>query len=179
MDTLKRKKGDRVEWQSKGETKYGVVAKGGSRRIRVVLDGGDYAVSGPAGAFRLSDQPLPNADEPNPMSRYTITGRKDIDGHGDSATFVAVIRFCGKAVISVMNDGWGGPNDYRTLRKDAHHSQSEEMQDFSAKCRQWAIAADYEDAFEVEDAWVDWECFHRPYGVTAKAYLAPLGAGAE
>ena len=169
------KKGDRVEWlQNSGQsnkTHYGVVAKGGAKRVTVVRDGGELQVSGSPAHFKLSDKPLPNATEVNPMSAYTIKAYKEISGHGDSPTFSAKICKNGKAIIHAGNNGWGGPNEYHFLGQ-GHLTQSLAMVKFLQAAKDWAKeATGQDDVDEAEDLWITWEVFERPYGRSAAESL--------
>lgn len=162
---MKHKKGNRVQWQQSDGMRYGVVFKGGASKIIVIVDGGETQVSGHATLFQPSTEPLPNADEVNPMSDYSISGYKEIEGHGDSPTFCADIRFKGKKVLRAMNDGWGGCNEY--------HGSRDASLAFEAAALKWAQAATgiEEQTSDVEDLWITWEVFERPYGKTAKESL--------
>jgi len=72
----KLKKGNRVEFTMKGKIEYGVVTKGGAKKIKVTLDGGEHEVSGHASLFRLSDHPLAKDLVPSPMDKYSIAGSR-------------------------------------------------------------------------------------------------------
>jgi hypothetical protein len=171
------RKGDRVVFKQRAasgdvEIKYGIVSKGGSGKIKVVMDGGQFEVSGPAHIFTPSDKPLPNADEVNPMREYSIKSYKEIEGHGDSPTFSAKICKNGKPIIGATNDGWGGPNMYYTLKKGEHQTQSPVMKQFEKDLAEWLRAATgIEDQHEIGGLWIEWEMFVRPYGVSAKEHL--------
>ena len=89
-------KGNRVKFELKGEVKYGVVFKGGSEMVVVIEDGGMKEFKGHADWFELSEHPLPK-DEPSDMDRYSLKGYKEINGHGDSRTFEAIILENGRS----------------------------------------------------------------------------------
>lgn len=109
----KHKKGARVQYTEKGVTKYGVVIKGGSKRITVILDGGVNEVRGHPSLFEASTQPLPVDAIKTAMDYYKITGYKE---------FRAMIHkgypFVGKVVtptgakIGFEYDGNGGPVNF-------------------------------------------------------------------
>ena len=160
---MKLKKRDRVEFEYEGKTVYGVVEKGGSKKIEVVIDGGDNMVGGSPKCFRLSDEPLPK-DEPNVMDKWSVKGRKDIEGHGDSPTFSAKICLSGKPVMHVGNNGWGGGNEYHPL-KGFDYSVFDQ---FIADVRAWVGLFGDETMHEPDDFWVSWYTDDRPYGITAK-----------
>jgi hypothetical protein len=54
---MKYRKGDRVEFTEKGVKKYGVVLKGGSKKIEVIVDGAEFIVKGSPKAFRPLRRP--------------------------------------------------------------------------------------------------------------------------
>ena len=160
------KKGDRVECDYKGGIVYGIVHRGGKKSVTMVIDGGKEQLKGGAGLFRLSDEPLPT-DEPNLMDKWSIKSYQSIEGHGDSPTFDAKICLHGKPVMRSSNNGWGGPNEYHTLKGVDRSIE----QQFYADVRAWMALFGDESAHDVGDLWIEWYMFHRPYGVTGKAYI--------
>lgn len=159
----KAKKGQRIECTFKGETKYGVVSKGGKNKITVVLDGGVTELKGHVSLFRTSDKPLPK-DKPSVMDKWEVKKYKEIKGHGDTPTFEAAICLNGKPVIQAMNDGWGGPNMY--------YGDFEVVKQFENDASEWAKTFGCKNATEMDGIWIEWYVFKRPYGVTAEQELA-------
>jgi hypothetical protein len=161
------RKGNRVKFEHNGVVTYGVVSKGGSKRVIVVEDGGVKQVKAPVDYFELSDHPLPK-DAPSAMDKYSLKGYKEINGHGDSRTFEATICKNGKPILTVMNDGWGGCNCYQSV---SYHERTVETEDqFKADVKSWMKQFNC-NMIEPEDTWVEWWQVERPYGVTAEAYL--------
>lgn len=103
------KKGDRVIWfdRKENEEKHGVVIKGGRVKVTVILDGGEYQVSGSPQCFHIDSTPLP-VDRDNPMSKYSLKGFREIPGHDDSLPFICTICYEGKPVCKAMDTGHGG-----------------------------------------------------------------------
>jgi hypothetical protein len=168
------KKGDRVEWSSRttgNKPVFGTVLKGGKKQITVIHDGGKYQTKGPADHFHYSDKPLPNADEKNVMKRYSVKSYREIEGHGDSATFSCKICLDGKPVLAASNSGWGGPNEYHTYRIIDENNRHIEAQ-AEKLAQEWIKdATGCDKKFEALDLWIGWEVFERPFGITAKESL--------
>jgi len=115
--------------------------------------------------YAFAATPLPEA-ETDPMSTYSVTGYKGIKGHGDSDTFHATIRLNGKVVLEAMNDGWGGPNEYRG---SAGRSAGDALE---TAAKAWFAHYGYPEIFgETADMWLDWYVHDRPLGVTAREYV--------
>lgn len=164
---VKFKKWDRIETDYKGKTVYGVVAKGGSKKIEMVLDGGKKALAGAPVFFRHSDKPLPK-DPPNLMDKWGIRKYKEIEGHGDSPTFSAEITLNGQPVIHASNNGWGGPNFYERLNlKDKGVVEA-----FKKDAEEWYKLFSGDEPFEPDNLWITWHQFGKPYGETAKEHIA-------
>ena len=158
------RKGTRVEFSMKdGTVHYGVVAKGGSKKATVVLDGGEQQVTGSIRSFRLSDKPLPK-DVDSPMERWGLKSYKGIEGHGDSPTFHAKVTLNGKVVGTAENNGWGGPNLYRFTKRELEA-------EFYADLKKWATQYGHPDMFEPDGTWVEWYVYQRPYGVTGESVV--------
>jgi len=158
------KKGDRVSIPTKGgEIVYGVVVRGGSKKVTVTIDGNEQQASGSPACFQHSDHPLPK-DKPNSMDKWGVTSYKEIEGHGDTATFHAKLTLDGKIVGNAMNDGWGGCNCY-------HFKDSEIEKQFYSDCKAWCTQFGYADMLEPDSTWVDWYVTDRPYGVTAETVI--------
>lgn len=165
------KKGDRVEFDDNGVTKIGVVAKGGSGRIMVIYDGGSMQIRGGAQLFRHTDAPLPK-DEPSAVDGYSLRGYKEINGHGDSRTFEATILKDGKPIGTVMNNGWGGCNEYYA----GVNGSSEELRLLDAAVESAFIQFGSRDRVELTDQWVEWYQHERPFGVTLRQSIANTNA---
>ena len=164
-------KGDRVEVSHKGKTLYGVVKRGGANKIHVVLDGAEREVTAPARLFKLSQHPLAK-DEPNIMDKYSVKGYKDFGMGNDSLIFKATILKDGVPILSVANSGWGGCNEYHPINRQTQ----EILGEFFTDVRKWVKEFGHADMIEPEDTWVDWWQNLRPYGVTAKNYIAGFKA---
>lgn len=157
------KKGDRVEWDDKGEMFYGVVTNGGTK-VTVMQDGGQFKLKGGAGGFNLSNHPLA-VDKPSSMDKWSVKSFKEfMHGHGDSATFHAKICLNGKVVGTAENDGWGGCNLY--------HFDKGVYGKFSDDVKSWVAQFGYSDMLEAEDTWLFWFVNEKPYGVTAEDKIA-------
>lgn len=158
------KKGTRVEFHDQdGTFKTGVVQSGGAK-VKVVLDGGKYQVTGPAHLFTVSEKPLPK-DPPHPMDDWGIVGYRTAGGE-ETVKFEATITYKGQKVLHASNDGIGGPNRYDPLRGVDRTI----MQKFVADAKQWAADHGAENPFEPEDSWVSWKTAEAPYGVTAQQH---------
>lgn len=153
------KKGERVKLSDKSRTVYGVVSKGGSKRVTVILDGAKQQVTGNPRCFTLSDHPLPK-DKPTVMDKYSIKGFKEVDGHGDSRTFSATICKNGKSILTANNSGWGGPDDF--------HGDRKALDEFLTDCKEWAKEFGCTNMIEPQDSWVEWCQFEKPYGKLAE-----------
>ena len=159
------KKGDRVEYTQKGETKYGVVLKGGAKKITVVLDGGQLQVSGHPDCFKLSDKPLAVDTVKTPMDKYSVVGYREVRGHDDSQAFEAFIAKDGKKILSAFDSGHGGGVEYHRV------NGSEDEEQFYSDVKAWARQFFPEDnGYGSADCWIEWYVNQRPYGVTAQAY---------
>jgi len=157
------KKGDRVEFKSGDLTYYGVVTKGGSRSIKVTLDGGVKAVESLAAYFKLSDHPL-SKDAPNLMDKYSITGLKEGGVNSGGMMWSATLRKNDKPIAHISQEGCGGQNNYQTLK------QYEDVKQFKEDAVAWGELFNYR-YIEIEDTWVAWWLDLRPYGVTAEVHL--------
>lgn len=166
---MKLRKGDRVEYTTKGETKYGVVLKGGSGTITVVLDGGECQAQGHASSFRKSNHPLPVDTEPSPMDDYAVTGYKEF-ASPDGGGFNAFVTYKGKKILSVHDAGQGGEVEYHGVGKDGAYWNSPEEKKFKEDAKAWAIQFGNRNGFGAADCWIEWYVWKRPYGVTARTY---------
>jgi hypothetical protein len=162
------KKGDRVEFNIKGEIKYGVVYKGGQKLV-VIEDGGEHQFQGHASLFKPSNHPLAK-DEPSEMDRYSLRKYQEIEGQ-ETRNFNAIILENGKPVLYVSNDGNGGCDDYRPY----NYEKPDEMERFYASVRAWVTKFGYPDMYEAEGSWVEWWQHKRQYGVTGKAFIDYIG----
>lgn len=159
------KKGDRVEYTQKGEPKYGVVLRGGAKKIAVVLDGGQLQVSGHPDCFKLSDKPLVVDTVKTPMDKYSVVGYREIRGHDDSQAFEAFIAKDGKKILSAFDSGHGGEVEYQKLWGGNVEEQ------FHEDAKAWARQFNPDDTgYGAADCWISWYVYQRPFGVTAQAY---------
>jgi hypothetical protein len=160
------KKGMRVEFNYLGEHLFGTVDKGGSKSVKVIIDGGEKVVSGPALSFKVSNTPLPK-DPPSVMDKYSIIGYKAHNDMSDETTcFSAKICLNGKPIISVSNEGCGGPHNFHPL-VGTYAGIDKFLEDAKAWCEQFG----YKDPMEPGDFWVDWYTGSRPYAITAAKYV--------
>jgi hypothetical protein len=161
------RKGDRVEFQMKGTTKYGVVLKGGKGKNTIILDGGERQVTGPSSALLKSAHPLP-ADEPSVMDKYSIIKYKDTGYGEETAQFGAEIVLDGKVVLYVRNTGQGGCNMYQRNPKNPIDGIQKQ---FEADAEKWGKQFGYPYDFEAEDTWVEWAGREKIYGKLAVDYF--------
>lgn len=159
------RKGDRVAFKHQGAVLTGTVVKGGSKKIKVIRDGGKYEVTGPPECFRKFDLPLPK-DPPSPMDKYEVISYKEINGHGDTPTFSCTITKDGIPIIQASNDGWGGSNMYYPIGNGSH----QDVKAFVDAARAWAVQFGASNPIESEDLWIDWYENYKPYAVTAQKY---------
>jgi len=159
------RKGDRVAFKNQGSIFSRTVVKGGSKRIHVIRDGGEYEVKGPPECFKKVDIPLPK-DPPSPMDKYQVISYNEIPGHGDTPTFSATITKDGIPILKASNDGWGGSNCYDPISS----GYKEEVWKFKDAAKIWALQFGASNPLEAEDLWIDWYVNKRPYAVTAQAY---------
>src|SRR3546814_165771 len=126
------RKGDRVEYDDAGRTRFGTITKGG-KSVTVILDGGEYRVTGPATAFKPSAEPLPQGP-PHQMDDWDVVGYKEFRQMSQETTaFDAVITFKGERVLNARNSGTGGSNIYhRTEVAEALINDR-----FEADAKQW------------------------------------------
>ena len=164
------KKGDRVEWIQGPETKYGVVFRGG-KRPTVYIDGGIHSVKGGAGAFSLSNHPLP-VDEPSPMDKWGVKSYKDSGMGEETAHFQATITLNGKVVIYARNQGRGGCNMYDQDFKNGVERSI--LADFAADAKAWGEQFGSPYNFELEDTWLDWAAHDKIYGKLAVDYFKKM-----
>lgn len=161
-------KGDRTEYDDAGTLRYGTVTKGG-KNVQVVLDGGAYTVTGPASAFKVSDNPLPK-DAPHPMDDWDVVGYKEFSRMSQETTaFDATVTYKGEPVLHAQNSGTGGCNTY--YRTPTAPALADRKLEEDAK--QWALDHGLEDGgfFEAADTWLNWKTTQAPYGVTAKDFF--------
>lgn len=162
------KKGDRVEYIHDGETRYGVVFRGG-KNPTIYRDGGELTITGLAAAFRISKYPLPT-DEPSAMDKWTIKSYKD-SGFGDETPqFHAEIALNGKVVITASNHGTGGCNNYHPVNAvDGKYWDT--IDQLKTDATEWGKQFGYPYDFEVEDTWVEWASREKIYGKKAVDYF--------
>jgi hypothetical protein len=166
---MKFKKGNRVEYTEKGETKYGVVSRGGSGTITVILDGGEYQVKGHASLFQLSSHPLATDTEASPMDQYAVTGYREFRSF-DGGGFNAFITKNKKKILEAYDAGEGGETQFMAIQKGSHVWESPESKQFHEDAKAWAIQFGDRTGTEAAAMWIEWHVHKRPYGVTAKMY---------
>lgn len=166
------KKGARVEFiASDGRLITGTVLRGGSKKVQVVEDKVlDKYWSVPPSRLAVSTTPLPRDPEVTQMDRYEVRKYREIDGHGDSRTFSAEIWRDGHPLLVVMNNGWGGFNDYSAPTPELAKSQRMHVDELRAHAHEWATRFGRRAPLEPEDDWIEWYQHERPYGITAREY---------
>lgn len=165
---MKFRKGDRVEFDDNGVTKYGVVSKGGAKKIEVIADGAEFIVKGHAAGFRPSNQPIPMDSEPSPMDDYGVKGYKEFKSF-DGGGFNAYITYKGKKILEAFDEGNGGEVSTHGIG-GTPYSRSPEEEKFYADAKAWAIQFGDSNGFGAVGMWFDWYVHERPYGVTARMY---------
>jgi hypothetical protein len=164
-DIFMPKKGDRVEWTNVKENKVEVGTVSGVRmgRVTVVLDGGEFKVSGPARIFRPSSVPLP-VDPPSPMDKWAVKSYKCIGGD-ETPMFTCKITLDGKVVGHASNRGCGGEDEI-------HFNEKSLWDVFERDTQVWWKQFGGRDTFAVGDLWIDWVATRKRVGETAAAYIA-------
>jgi len=147
------------------ETVHGVVKKGGSETVTVILDGGKKQVKCHVSLLEISDHHLPT-DPPNLMDKYSIIKFKSAEV--GRTLFSCTVRKDGKPFVEVEQHGHGGPNRYDPI--DIKKDREIYMQ-FLKDAKEWTEMFGDKDAIEPEDTWVEWWYDLRPYGVTAKMHM--------
>jgi len=164
-------KNDRVEFDHKGETLYGVVKQGGSKTVKVVGDGGKYEYSVPPSMLRHSGQPLAK-DDPHPMDAWGLKGYAEVAAMSEeTVAFTATVTRDGVPVLAAKNDGRGGCNSYYPVAGGGGYGNVQRLEE---EAKQWLIdhGMPEEDCFEAGDMWLSWKATQAPYGVTARAMVA-------
>jgi len=161
------KKGTRVSHTDKrdGKTVYGTVKSAGRKApftVVVILDGGEYQVSGPFFVFKETDVPAPK-DPPSCMDKWSVSNYREIGGD-ETPCFEAKILKDGKVVGRARNSGEGGSNIYIGLT-------SYGIPGFEEDAVAWAKQFGWEKPFEADSLWIDWYVKQRPWGVTATKYI--------
>lgn len=159
------KKGDRVEFNHGGFTKYGVVIRGGKKPL-VRIDGTMDAVSGPSAAFVPSSHPIPK-DVPSVMDKWGVSKFKDYGNGRETPAIEATITLNGKPVIYAYNNGGGGCNVYHRMEADS----GDVVGMLQADAKEWGRKFGYRYDFETEDTWLLWAVDHKPFGTLAVDYL--------
>lgn len=167
------KKGDRVEFTTREGTLVTGYIKSVSKTgtVKMVEEGGDTEWKVGVRLLRPATK-LIETDEPSVMDKWGIKGFKEVHGHDDSLPFEARITLNGKVVGEASNDGWGGSNMY-------HFTDHATRERFTADAKAWFAQLGGTDTFEVEGLWVEWATIKKPYGVTAKAYIADFNTVME
>lgn len=173
VDIPSWKKGDRVMFKSGDSgTIHGTVEKGGSARIHVVEDGGEYAWTVHARALKVSDKELPKDDFESPMKDYEVKGyRVSKIATYDGYPWEAKIYKNGKHVIDVNDPATGGPVNFWPKSSQ----KSDVVKEAQDKAKQWFMLCGCpEEGLPPCDGllgmWVTWYAEHRPRGVTGKQY---------
>ena len=158
------KKGDRVEYMYEGERKFGIVEKGGIKKLRVVNDGGETTAEGPCGFFNRSSQPMP-ADEPSVMDKWGVVEFKFYHDRAETVCFHTTITKNSVPVLEASNDGNGGCNDYHPVKVEKFR---DELEAFFSDAKEWAKQFGSPGMIEPEDMWIHWKAHRAKYGMTAK-----------
>src|SRR3546814_17090244 len=146
------RKGDRVEYDDAGRTRFGTITKGG-KNVTVILDGGEYRVTGPATAFKPSAEPLPQ-DPPHQMDDWDVVGYKEFRQMSQEPTaFDAVITFTGERVLNDRNRGTG-------VSKIYHRTEGAETplnDHLGADAKKWGLAHCLSDTghFQPGEPWLN------------------------
>ena len=168
LKVIPLKKGDRVEFimsEQPGDFLYGVVSRGG-KKPTVYLDGGIKTVTAPAKCFTRSNHPIP-ADEPSIMDNWDVKNSKDFDT-GRGVGFAANITLNGKVVLFSNNLGNGGCNVYRPVGQTPVYNI---VNTFKDDAKAWAKQFGSRRTLEIEDSWMLWATYYKPYGMTAVDYF--------
>ena len=158
-------KGDRVEFDHKNETLYGVVSRGGAKGCKVIIDGGKLEYRVPPSMIRESSRPL-QQDDPHPMDAWALKSYQEVPAMSEeTAAFTAAVMKDGKTLLSAKNDGHGGCNTYYPI-VGGYASVTQ----FHEDAKQWLMdhGMPEEDCFEAGDMWLSWKATQAPYGVTAR-----------
>lgn len=161
-------KGDRVEFDHRSETLYGVVSKGGPK-AKVILDGGKLEYSVPTELLRASLKPLPR-DAPHPMDSWGLKAYAEVEATSEeTVAFTATVTWDGKDRLAAKNDGRGGCNSYYPLS-----GGYATVARFEEDAKRWLMdhGMPQEKCFEAGDMWLGWKARQAPYGVTAKDMVA-------
>jgi len=170
---IKVKKYDRVKCIFDNDYQHGIVMKGGSKKIRVVLDGnGSLAdrdvVTGHVSLFKPSSKPVPVDTESTPMDDYKVIGYKEFNELSDETIAMhAIIKYKGKKIIDVCNDGQGGENMYHPMLSDKSWNY---VRKALSDADQWAQQFGEDKPFEALDSWIGWYVRERPFGITSRVY---------
>lgn len=173
------RKDDRVEFDAKGRTVYGVVVSEGET-LRVVGDGGEFRYNIPAGRLRFSSKSV-RRDKPHAIDAWQVTNyRDDTTDASECSSFSATITKHGVPLISVSNSGHGAPDRFSPLNGDYAA-----MQDFSLSVREWLADHDVAegDILDEENFWIMYRANQAPYGVLAaeaiETYFGPSEEASE
>ncbi|HAV29182.1 MAG TPA: hypothetical protein DCW93_04590 [Saprospirales bacterium] len=108
--------------------------------------------------------PEPNLDISGIMDAYELKAYKEAGGE-ETIRFEAKLYKNGKHIAMVSNGGYGGCNDY-------HHvgDNRENLTEFDADVKRWAIHYGDKNPFEPESNWISWVYMKKDMGISAKAY---------
>lgn len=152
------KKGDRVQFNDKERgLQHGTVKKGGAKVIQVVLDGGEYQVTGPATHFQSSTL-APPKDVPLPIDRWGVQRYKESGGN-ETTRFEADVTLLGSKALLAYNGGNGGCNSYEPYYGASRELYSQLEKDVLDSIR--AVGGD--QTFEVVDMWLEWKARYSFY----------------
>jgi len=160
------KKGDRVLFND-GSVKYGTVIRKKGKTLEVNIDGNyDSFISGPINLFKPSDKPV-HKDPYTVMDNYSIKAWQEIEGHGDSRTFLANIYCGGRKIIRVSNDGRGGDNEYEEFVRGTREQLLKDLKEWATR-----FGAGDLPKYLLPGLWVEWNHFFKDLGKPAKQELS-------
>lgn len=159
------KKGQEVTTEWKGKTHRGIVERGGSNRITVLLSDGATELRGHVSLFKLADPRPEFKDAPSAMDGYSVRKYKKVEGLSEETEcFTAEIVTPNGEIIHASNRGHGGPNGY--FCKKGRGPVKKLVEDAAS----WATTNDspYSNTSESEDLWLTWYQYKRPHHISAK-----------
>jgi hypothetical protein len=160
------KKGNWVTFKlSNGEVKLGLVIKGG-KTLKVNYDftvENCKQVTTDPRYFTLSEAPTLDGDS-GFLDKWEVKGYKEIQGHDGMAWNVTLYRN-GKKAVTVVDDSWGGGNQYHDIIKGA-------TEEFTADAKElWGKhSVEEESKFSSTlDCFMDWmiQCINTPISIEA------------
>ncbi len=157
-------KGMTVEFEFKGTTYIGTVARGGAKPTVIFLENGKCCeVSGSAKFFVPTTKTI-ELDSSKAMSKFEITGLKEFKTWGDHVGMNAKIRKNGKIIGEVSDDGCGASYNY-------HFNSKQDREDFEASVKTWLSDHKSTNKFHTTDSYIFWATCKKQFLVSAKDYI--------